>query len=618
MLAALLLTTAGPGAAADEADSTDSVRVEEVDAREDTWVIRGTASDEPTVSVDGKEVDAEVSAGTSSDVVVVVDNDQALGNGTVQLAKAAAAGFVPGQHGIARVAVISTAREGAAQESGWTDSASRIEEAVGDIQQTGDAATWDALVRAAALLDSSEAPSRRVVAIVAAGDKLSTSDAGEVERLMRLSGSRLDVIVLPEGADTATLAMLVTQLGGSMRSVDSDEDFDTAAESVASQLDGQFEMRIPAPAGEAPELELSVDDATQVIEGNPGDLQVGAAELQPAAPSPSLVERILSSSFVHWVALALLVAAIGAAVWALLSLVVPDRDSLRNRLSVYEEAEVEEEDGSTQSMTTVPILQRAVALTSEVAEKQGILEGVEVSLERANLPLRAAEATFFIGIAALLVGAVTLLLTRNIVLMLVTMVLCVVLPKVALNVKVKSRQKKFVAQLPDMLSLLAGTLKAGYSITQGFEAVSQEISDPMGRELRRVVTEHRLGRTLEDALEATAARMGSDDFEWTVMAIKIQREVGGNLAELLLTVANTMTERERLRREVATLTAEGRISAIILGLLPPGLAAVMFVMNPEYIKALFTPGFGYLMVGLSIIAMVVGFAWMRKIITIEA
>jgi tight adherence protein B len=94
--------------------------------------------------------------------------------------------------------------------------------------------------------------------------------------------------------------------------------------------------------------------------------------------------------------------------------------------------------------------------------------------------------------------------------------------------------------------------------------------------------------------------------------------VGGNLAELLLTVANTMTERERLRREVATLTAEGRISAIILGLLPPGLAAVMFVMNPEYIKALFTPGFGYLMVGLSVIAMVVGFAWMRKIITIEA
>jgi tight adherence protein B len=517
------------------------------------------------------------------------------------------------------VAVISTAREGAALEWGWTDSAPVVEEAIGDIQQTGDAATWDALARAAALLESSDAPSRRVVAIIAAGDKLSTSDAGEVERLMRLNGSRLDVIVLPEGADTATLAMLVTQLGGSMRSAASDEDLDTAARTVASQIDGQFEMRIPAPAGEAPELQVSVGDSTQVIEGNPGDLQVGAAELLPASPTPSLFEKVLSSSLVHWAALALLVVAVGAAVWALLSLVVPDRNSLRNRLSVYEEGEVEPlEQGPAQGMTTVPLLQRAVALTSEVAEKQGVLEGVEISLERANLPLRAAEAMFFVGIAALLVGAVTLVLTRNIVLVLIAMVLCVLVPKMVLNVKVKSRQKKFVGQLPDMLSLLAGTLKAGYSITQGFEAVSQEISDPMGRELRRVVTEHRLGRTLEDALEATALRMGSDDFEWTVMAIKIQREVGGNLAELLLTVANTMTERERLRREVATLTAEGRISAIILGLLPPGLAVVMFVMNPEYIKALFTPGFGYLMVGLSVIAMVVGFAWMRKIITIEA
>ncbi len=616
----LVFAAVGPVGAQESGEPADSVRVEQVDAREDPWVITGTASQDPSIQVDGSPADAEVRrGGIATDVVVVIDNDRSLGNGTVQLAKAAAAELVPGAHGISRVAVVSTAREGAAQETGWTSSPARVEEALEGIQQTGDAATWDALARAASLLDSSDAPSRRVVAIVASGDKLSTSSAGEVERLMRLDGSRLDVIVLPKGADTATLGLLVTQLGGSLRSVSSDEDLDAATQTVAAQLDGQFEMRVPAPEGSAPELAVSAGEANQVIEGNPGDLQVGATELLPAAPSPSLTDRLLASSLVHWAALALLVAAVGAAVWALLSLVVPDRDSLKNRLSVYEESEAEgEEEGSSQGMTTVPILQRAVALTSEVAEKQGVLEGVEVSLERANLPLRAAEAMFFVGIAALLIGAFTMVLTRNIVLALIAVVLCVVLPKLALNMKVRSRQKKFVAQLPDMLSLLAGTLKAGYSITQGFEAVSQEISDPMGRELRRVVTEHRLGRTLEDALDATAARMGSDDFEWTVMAIKIQREVGGNLAELLLTVANTMTERERLRREVATLTAEGRISAIILGLLPPGLAAVMFVMNPEYIKALFTPGFGYLMVGLSVIAMVVGFAWMRKIITIEA
>src|SRR3546814_12364288 len=101
-------------------------------------------------------------------------------------------------------------------------------------------------------------------------------------------------------------------------------------------------------------------------------------------------------------------------------------------------------------------------------------------------------------------------------------------------------------------------MRAGYSLMQGVEAVSAEVSEPVGRELRRVVTEARLGRPLEESLDGVADRMGSADFAWAVMAIRIQREVGGNLSELLVTVADPMTERERLRRDVAALTAEGK------------------------------------------------------------
>jgi tight adherence protein B len=111
--------------------------------------------------------------------------------------------------------------------------------------------------------------------------------------------------------------------------------------------------------------------------------------------------------------------------------------------------------------------------------------------------------------------------------------------------------------------------------------------------------------------------MDSDDFSWAVMAIRIQREVGGNLAELLMTVADTMTQRERLRREVSTLTAEGKMSAIIIGALPPGLAMVMFMMNPAYIKELFSPGLGYGLLAGAVVMMIIGFAWMKKTITIE-
>jgi tight adherence protein B len=101
------------------------------------------------------------------------------------------------------------------------------------------------------------------------------------------------------------------------------------------------------------------------------------------------------------------------------------------------------------------------------------------------------------------------------------------------------------------------------------------------------------------------------------MAIRIQREVGGNLAELLLTVGETMINRERMRREVAALTAEGKISAIVLGILPPAISAVMYVVNPDYMKVLFTETMGNIMLGAGVLMMVVGFAWMMKTIKIE-
>ena len=171
--------------------------------------------------------------------------------------------------------------------------------------------------------------------------------------------------------------------------------------------------------------------------------------------------------------------------------------------------------------------------------------------------------------------------------------------------------------LPDTLQLLSGTLRAGYSLMQGVEAVSHEVEEPMGFELRRVVTESRLGRPLEEALEGTAERMNSPDFAWAVMAIRIQREVGGNLSELLLTVAETMTARERLRRDVSALTAEGRVSAFVLGILPIGLGIAIYILNPEYIQRLFDTTIGNILLVVAGISMLIGFFWMKKIIDIE-
>jgi tight adherence protein B len=195
--------------------------------------------------------------------------------------------------------------------------------------------------------------------------------------------------------------------------------------------------------------------------------------------------------------------------------------------------------------------------------------------------------------------------------------LAAALPVVVVRQIRKRRLKTFEAQLPDTLNLLAGSLRAGYSFLQGLEAVVKETSDPMARELRRVLAEARLGRPLEDALGDVAARMESRDFDWSVLAIRIQREVGGNLAELLQTVAETMTQRSRLRGEVKALTAEGRISGIIMGLLPVGLGLFMFTASPGYINDLFSSFVGWSMVIGSAVMAAAGFAWIQKIIKIE-
>jgi len=164
---------------------------------------------------------------------------------------------------------------------------------------------------------------------------------------------------------------------------------------------------------------------------------------------------------------------------------------------------------------------------------------------------------------------------------------------------------------------LASSLRAGFSFLQGVEAVAQEVDDPMGSELRRVIVEARLGRPVEESLDDCARRMRSDDFDWAVMAVNIQREVGGNLADLLQTVSVTMIERERLRRDVKALTAEGRMSAIVLGCLPPGLGLVFYATNPAYIRVLFTHLGGQIALGAAILAMLIGFFWMKKIVDIK-
>jgi tight adherence protein B len=262
---------------------------------------------------------------------------------------------------------------------------------------------------------------------------------------------------------------------------------------------------------------------------------------------------------------------------------------------------------------------RVVQQAAQAAERlagAGVMEKVEQLLEQAKLPLRPAEFLVYAPLAAIVAAAFAYFMFGAVIAIVFVFGL-LASPSIILKRRSGSRLKKFQEQLPDSLNLLAGSMRAGFSFMQGLEAVADEASEPIRGELQRAFTESRLGRPIEEALDDAARRMESRDLAWAVMAIRIQREVGGNLAELLDTVAETMTHRERLRREIKSLTAEGRMSAIVLSIFPPAFALMLFLIQPGYMNLLFQETIGVVCVVGGAILSVVGWFWLSRIVKIE-
>ena len=292
---------------------------------------------------------------------------------------------------------------------------------------------------------------------------------------------------------------------------------------------------------------------------------------------------------------------------------------LGNLMHEPQSAEDEEEafvPKSDQALAETAVLQRMVGITGRLADRAGLLTRTEDALEQADLPLRPPEALFFYFAGLFVVGMLGLLILP-IPMALGLAMLAGVVPVVMLHRRRRNRLREFQVQLPGTLNLLSGSMRAGFSFAQGLESVANEASQPTRRELQRVFTESRLGRPIEDALEDSAQRMTSVDLMWAVMAIRIQREVGGNLAELLDTVSDTMTQRERLRLEIKALTAEGRFSGWILGIFPVAFAGVLFLIQPDYMGVLFEESIGIMAIIASAVMTFVGFIWLRKILQIE-
>jgi tight adherence protein B len=189
--------------------------------------------------------------------------------------------------------------------------------------------------------------------------------------------------------------------------------------------------------------------------------------------------------------------------------------------------------------------------------------------------------------------------------------------RLLLRVRASRRQAAFADQLDDSLQLMASSLRAGHSLLRALDSVSQEAASPTSDEFARIVNETRVGRDLSDALDEVAQRMGSEDFTWVAQAIAIHREVGGNLAEVLDTVGHTIRERNAIRRQVKALSAEGKLSAVVLMGLPFGVIGFISMTNPGYLATFTESILGYGMLAVAVVMMTVGGLWLRSTVKIR-
>jgi len=237
-------------------------------------------------------------------------------------------------------------------------------------------------------------------------------------------------------------------------------------------------------------------------------------------------------------------------------------------------------------------------------------------LYNAGVKQAPADFTVMVVVGTVVVGVIGAFLIN----VLIGILLALAAPFVAkllLVFKTEKRRGKFESQLTDTIQMLIGGLRVGHSIMRSLEAAAKESQAPTSEELSRIVNEVRIGKDARQAIEDCALRMDSEDFRWIGQAIQINREVGGDLAEVLLQVAGTIQERSEIKGHVRSLSAEGRMSAVILMALPVAVGLVLGVINAKYLLVFVNHPVGIAMTVLSCVLFVIGGFWMNRTVKIK-
>lgn len=299
---------------------------------------------------------------------------------------------------------------------------------------------------------------------------------------------------------------------------------------------------------------------------------------------------------------------------------IKEQKNIRNRMAYFSGSIAARQEQIRQGNRNVDLKTRFREIVHQLAVKlQKVQKNnpMDAKMQQADWPLMGTEFEIMLLIFGLLLGLVVFLTTFDIMLTILALVVGIVLGLLFLNIYISRRQQAFTNQLGDMLQMVSNAMRAGFSFLQAFELIAREMDAPIGREVQKVVSEINVGATVDTALENMQKRVQSADFELVVTAVLIQRQVGGNLAQILDTIGATIEERVKVKREVKALTAQGRASGYLLSGLPFALGLILYTMNPDYLKPLWTENYGRMAIMLALVLQVIGFMVIRKIVDIK-
>ena len=612
------------------------------DGGETTMVIEFrnlTAAPDPSllgITVNGEPVsDVEiVPLGETSlpvGVVLVIDASGSMAGDPLEAAKTAAKDFVAQKRTEDSIALVTFADEVTVQ-TGFTRNTSDLQNRIDSIDADGETAFADGVIKGIELFESSSAGELLPNLIVLTDGEDTASVASLEDALAVIGSSTVRVFgVALESPDfnPSLVEQIAAEGSGLFLSTPDPEQLSSLYGEISREISNTLVARFVSPISTPGDVEFAVSYPGGLSSGQTFAVS-GFATTTTAAPTttnittrPAPVTSIIRPSAVLPTDTLAILAAGGLGLTGFLFLVIlfgRDEDEggsrFAKRLQAYGRKGRSVEEEKRPLLEKIPLLNRFSQAAEEEVKRRGLLSGVNGTLEQANIAMSAGEAILgMFGLSVVL--GVFFAVFRGPLVGLIVFALALVLLIFLIRYAGSREKKRFEKQLPDTLTLLSTSLRAGYSLLQAIEAVSSEAPNPTAREFNRAVVEARLGRSVPEALDSIVERTQSEDFEWAVMAIEIQREVGGNLAEVLQTVADTMMARNRLKGEIRALTAEGRISAAVLGSLPFALGLFLWFTNREYLLPLVESPFGRIAILAGMLLMGAGLFWLKKIVDIR-